>query len=98
MIALGIRGPRHWGSSLTLLAIRENIWESRNRRMCSWPNAWNIQPHFVECALRTKIQRLSVIVPPRHIVWMLGRDHRPQVFSFGRNDPQTARPGNVEVA
>ena len=61
-------------------------------------NAWNVQPHLVEAASSAEVQRLSIVIPPGHVVRVLRGDDRSQMLSLGRNDPQTTRTGHIQVA
>src|SRR5437867_12853388 len=60
--------------------------------------AGNAQAHLVETRLRAEIEGLAVLVAPRHVVRMLRTGDRAEVPAFGRQDPETAGAGNVEVA
>ena len=61
-------------------------------------NAWDVQPHLVEAASSAEVQGLSVVIAPSHVVGVLRGDDRSQVFAFGRNDPQTAWTGDIQIA
>ena len=47
--------------------------------------------------LRAQVERPAVVVPPSHVVDVLGGDDRAQMRALRRNDPQAAWAGDVEV-
>jgi len=57
----------------------------------------DLQRHAIESPLRRQIKGVSVVAPC-HIVRMLGRDDRAEMFCFRRDDPQSAGARDIEVA
>src|SRR5213593_4503718 len=62
-----------------------------------WPNARNIQSYSVHTCLRGQVERFALVVAPGQVVWMLGSLDSSQVCACGREDPESARAGNIHV-
>src|SRR5438270_1102841 len=61
-------------------------------------NAGHVQTNPVEPASSADVQRLAVLIPPGEIVRVLGADDRAEVLPFGREHPQAAGTGDIEVS
>src|SRR5262245_38270451 len=62
------------------------------------PNTGNAQSDAVQSGLCRQIKRLAIVVTLRQVVRMLRAFDDSQVFTFGRDDPQSTRTGNIEVS
>src|SRR5712691_12758022 len=58
----------------------------------------NVDGHTIQSCLRSKIESFVVFPAPSEIVRMFGANNRAKVLPFRRDDPEAARPREIQIA